>query len=80
MFFSRVYALHKLNKVKVFNDLHNYLDQKLSFSYELDERYNPTDKLEDEPKYHLLAAERYILSSFTPETVVQSNYKVGVGG
>ncbi len=64
-----VYALHKLNKVKVFSDLHNYLDQKMSFSYELDERYEPTDKLEDEQKYHLLAAERYILSDFTPETV-----------
>jgi len=63
--------LHRLNKVKVFRDLYNYLDQKLSFSYELDEKYQPTDKYEDEPKYHLLAAERYVLSSFTPETVVK---------
>jgi hypothetical protein len=68
---ENVYALHKLNKVKVFNDLHNYLDQKLSFSYVLDEKYQPTDKLEDEQKYHLLAAERYILSDFTPETIVR---------
>jgi len=67
-----VYALHKLNKIKVFNDLHNYLDQKMSFSYVLDERYNPTDKLEDDQKYHLLAAERTLLSYFTPETVYNS--------
>lgn len=66
---NKVYAMHKLNKIKVFNDLHNYLDQKTSFSYELDDRYNPTDKYEDEAKYHLLAAERYVLSDFTPETV-----------
>ena len=44
------------------------LDEKLSFSYVLDEKYQPTDILEDEPRYHLLAAERYILSKFTPET------------
>ena len=66
---ENVYALHKLNKVKVFSDLIHYLDQKMSFSYELDEKYQPTDKLEDEAKYHLLAAERYLLSDFTPETV-----------
>ena len=69
-----VYALHKLNKIKVFSDLHNYLDEKLSFSYQLDERYNPTDKLEDEQKYHLLAAERTLLSWFTPETVEQREF------
>jgi hypothetical protein len=70
---ENVYALNKLNKVKVFSDLHNYLDEKLSFSYVLDEKYQPTDKLEDEQKYHLLAAERYILSDFTPETVAHGN-------
>ena len=69
---ERVYALHKLNKVKVFSDLINYLDQKMSFSYELDEKYQPTDKLEDEQKSHLLAAERYVLSDFPPETVVET--------
>lgn len=76
---GRVYALHKLNKIKVFSDLHNYLDQKMSFSYELDEKYNPTDKLEDEQKYHLLAAERYILSDFTPETV-RRTHQIAYGG
>ncbi len=73
---ENVYALHKLNKVKVFSDLHNYLDEKLSFSYVLDEKYNPTDKYEDEQKYHLLAAERYILSNFTPETVSPQRSRV----
>jgi hypothetical protein len=68
---GNVYALHKLNKIKVFDDLHNYLDQKLSFSYVLDDKYQPTDKYEDEAKQHLLAAERYVLSDFTPETAVK---------
>jgi hypothetical protein len=58
----QVIALHKLNKVMVFSDLNNYLDEKLSFSRELDDKYKPTDKIENEAQYHLLAAERYILS------------------
>jgi hypothetical protein len=67
---ARVYGLHKQNRIKVFNDLREYLDQKMSFSYVLDEKYQPTDKYEDEPRYHLMAAERYILSYFRPETAI----------
>lgn len=78
---ERVYALHKLNKVFVFNDLHNYLDELLSFSYVLDDKYEPVDKLDDEPSYHLLACSRYILSDFAPETARQGlitrPYRVG---
>jgi len=66
---DRVYALHKLNKLFVFDDLAKYLDQKLSYSYELNDRYEPTDKIEDKETYHLMDAERYILSDFRPETV-----------
>mgnify|MGYP001567550774 FL=1 len=66
---DRVYALHKLNKLFVFDDVQKYLDEKLSFSYLLDDKYEPTDKYEDESSMHLLAAERYILSDFTPEMV-----------
>ena len=69
---QRVYALNKLNRVMVFDDLHAYLDEKLSFSHPLDEKYQPMEGYEDEKKYHLLAAERYILSDFTPETIVSS--------
>jgi hypothetical protein len=68
---DRVYALHKLNKIFVFDDLKEYLDEKESFSRELDDSYKPTDKIEDEADYHYLAAERYILSDFTPETVAR---------
>ncbi|MCR4394838.1 MAG: hypothetical protein NUV31_10750, partial [Dehalococcoidales bacterium] len=70
---DRVYSLHKLNKIFVFRDLVHYLDEKRSFSRELDERYQPTDRIEDESRYHLMAAERYILSDFTPETVQRRN-------
>ena len=66
---SRVYAWHKLNKIWVFDDLQRYLDEKLSYSYALDDKYEPTDEIEDKSAYHLMDAERYILSDFTPELV-----------
>lgn len=66
---DRVYGLHKLNKIFVFNDLSNYLDEKMSYSRKLNDHYQPTDEIEDKSSYHLMDAERYILSDFTPETV-----------
>lgn len=66
---SRVYALHKLGKVFIFSDLKNYLDEKLSYSRKLDENYLPTEEIENKARYHLMDAERSILSDFTPETV-----------
>lgn len=66
---DRVYALHKLNKLFVFDDLQKYLDEKLSYSYALNDQYEPTDEIEDKSSYHLMDAERYILSDFTPEMV-----------
>ena len=66
---DRVYALHKLNKLFVFDDLQKYLDEKLAYSYALNDKYEPTDEIEDKSSYHLMDAERYILSDFTPELV-----------
>jgi len=72
---DRVYALTKLNKLFVFDDLSHFLDELMTFSYELDDKYQPTDKYDDEQDYHLLAATRYILSDFTPETVPRRDGK-----
>jgi len=71
--YELVYGMNALHKIKVMRHLNHYLDQKTSFSYVLDERYNPTDKYEDEASQHLLACERYGMSNFTPETVVNLN-------
>lgn len=65
----KVQGMHQLNKIEVFNDLRNYLDEKRTFSRKLDSRGLPTEDIEDEQRFHLMAAERYILSDFTPETV-----------
>ena len=59
---SKVFARHKLNNIMVFSDLFQYLDEKQSFSRKLDDRYQPTDEIEDEARYHLMAAERYIIA------------------
>ncbi len=57
-----VQGMHRLNKIFIFNDLSNYVREKFSFVVK-------EDKIVDESKYHLMSAERYILSDFTPETV-----------
>ena len=68
---DRAYAWSKQNKLFVFNDLYKYLDQKLSYSRELDDNYEPTEKIDDKARYHLMDAERYILSSFRPVDILE---------
>jgi len=65
---QKVQGMHRLNKVFVFNDLKNYLREKLSFTYDK-VGSDFTDKIENEQRFHLMAAERYILSDFVPETI-----------
>lgn len=65
---QKVQALHRLNKVFVFTDLGEYLKEKLSFAYpKVEDQYG--DDPEHEARFHLMAAERYILSEFAPETI-----------
>ena len=46
-----------------------YLDEKTSYSWELDEgSYEPIPgKIQNKSRYHLMDAERYILSDFLPD-------------
>mgnify|MGYP001603256368 CR=1 FL=1 len=66
---DKVVGMHQLNKIFVFRDMRNYLDEKRSFSRKLSANFTPTEDIEDESRFHLMAAERYILSDFTPETI-----------
>ena len=64
---DNVYAWHKLNKLFVFDDLEMYLDEKMSYSWELDDSYNPvTGKIDSKSSFHFMDAERYIVSDFAP--------------
>ena len=66
---SKVYALHKQGMIWVFNDLRNYLDEIMSYSRKLDEKYQPTDEIEDKSKYHLMDCERGVMSNFESEII-----------
>lgn len=59
---DRVYATHEKREIVVFNDLYMYLEQKRTYSRVLDERGEPTEKIEDKETYHVLDCERYEVS------------------
>jgi hypothetical protein len=44
---DRVYGAHKRGEIRVFDDLTGYLEQKMTYSRELDEHGEPTEKIED---------------------------------
>lgn len=67
---NRVYKAHAENKIIVFDDLQGYLDEKMSYSRELDENGEPTEKIDDKHSYHFMDAERYIMSAL--ETGVET--------
>ena len=58
---DRVYEAHADNEIIVFNDLHEYLDQKHTYARELDANDQPTERIADKATFHLLDAERYII-------------------
>ncbi|KKL84839.1 hypothetical protein LCGC14_1960700, partial [marine sediment metagenome] len=65
----RVNSLHCQNKIYIFSDLHDYIDEKLSFSYEIDREDRLQDKIYNEAMYHFMSAEGYLLSEFHPDVV-----------
>jgi len=63
----RVNSLHAQSQVYVFSDLSDYIDEKLSFSYEVNKDDTLTDKIHNEAAYHYMSAEGYLLSEFKPD-------------
>ena len=64
---ERVKDLNNQNKVYVFSDLSDYLEEKLTMSWEVDKEENMLQKIHNESQYHYMACERGILSDFAPE-------------
>ena len=58
---DRVFAAHNRDEILVFSDLRGYLDEKLSYSRELDERGEPTENIDAKETFHFMDAERYIV-------------------
>lgn len=67
---DKVVGMHQLNKIMVFSDMQYYLDEKRTFARKLDAENKPTAEIESIEKFHLMSCERYLLSDFTPETVL----------
>jgi predicted phage terminase large subunit-like protein len=62
---DRVYGRHQQGQIIVFDDLAHYLAEKLSYSRKLAENGDVLDAIEDKNSYHLMDAERYIVSWLT---------------
>jgi len=67
---DKVIGLMELNKLFVFNDLYSWLEELMNCLWKRDREGRITNEIDNEPRYHLCAAARYILSDFTPETAV----------
>jgi len=57
---NRVYGAFKRNELFVFDDLSGLLDELMSYSRELDDMGEPTEKIADKNTFHFLDAKRYI--------------------
>jgi hypothetical protein len=58
----RVYSMFKENKLFIFDDLSGLIDDVESYSRELDDEGEPTEKIEDKNTFHYADALRYICS------------------
>lgn len=58
---DRVYGAHRRNEIIVFDDLPGYLEEKMTYSRELDDNGEPTEKIDDKNSFHFMDAERYIV-------------------
>lgn len=59
---QRAYGMIKERRFVVFDTLTGFRDQMTSYSRELDEQGEPTERIEDKEAYHYLDAGRYLLS------------------
>lgn len=65
---DRVYELFKTNKLQIFDDLVELIDDIESYSRVLDENNDPTEEIEDKSKYHLGDSLRYIATFLNNKT------------
>jgi len=75
---DKVIGLMELNKYFIFNDLYHYLEEVMNCLWKRDAHGVITNEIEHEERYHLCACARYILSDFTPETVVSNKPRVSM--
>jgi len=64
---DRTWNIFKSNKVYVFSDLSEFLEEMSTYSWETDEEDKLTQKIHNGTQYHLMDATRYALSELMPE-------------
>lgn len=79
---DRVYAWLKNNRIFIFDDLGETLDEITTYSRELDEDYRPIEgTIENKAHFHLMDCLRYAIGEFAPEAVeggqVTQIYRLG---
>lgn len=67
---DRAYSFVK-DKLFVFSDQHDFLNELLTYSRALDDNYEPLDKIQNKSRFHMMDSLRYILSCFAPERTMQ---------
>lgn len=67
---DRVISLFKQKKLFLFNTCSGILDELGTYARELDERGEPTEKIQNKEKFHRLDALRYVVSGLTGESFV----------
>ena len=71
---ARVYSYHRNNQIFVFKTLKKYLDEKGSYARILDDTNEPTEDIENKNDYHMMDAERVMVSSiFTLRNRIDSS-------
>lgn len=61
---NRVYGAHARNEIMVFDDLRDYLDEKNTYSREIEEDGEVMEKIADKNTFHFMDAERYIIGGW----------------
>lgn len=67
---DRVRAMMEKNQVFVFNTLHRFTEELMTYLWKVDADGRITDDIYNKSAFHLSDAMRYILSDFTPERVI----------
>src|SRR6185503_3372916 len=69
---QRVYRQIKERRLRVFANCDKLIAEIESYSREIDDRAEPTDRIRDKSRYHRLDALRYIVSALRPTADIAS--------
>ncbi len=58
---QNVFSLHASNAIVVFDDCLQYISEKQSYAYDLDDQYNQLESITNASRFHGMDCERYIM-------------------